>query len=83
MQLIVTPEASWIGINACMALVRGANISNKSNPLEKQKKEAIERIQALDIAANPILEAYRELHRRAGLEGVVPPDGWGWHFWEV
>lgn len=73
MRLIVTPGARQLGINACMALVRGANVSNKSNPLEKRKKEAIERIQAIDLATNPILEAYRELHRQASLQEGVPP----------
>ncbi len=56
-----------------MALIRGANISNKSNPLEKRKKEAIPALQAIDLETNPVLAAYRELHRQAGLNEVVPP----------
>jgi DNA/RNA-binding domain of Phe-tRNA-synthetase-like protein len=73
MKLFVTPEVKEIGINAGMALIRGANVSNRSNPLEKRKKAAIESIQAIDIASNPILQAYRELHQQVGLGEVVPP----------
>src|SRR5262249_21915075 len=47
--------------------------SNKSNPLEKRKKETVERLQSFDIAASPILRAYREFYERVGLEGFAPP----------
>ncbi len=56
-----------------MAIVRGASVSNRSNPLERRKKEAIPQIQALDPQTNPILQAYRELHDQAGLTGQLPP----------
>ena len=75
MELIITPEVKKLGINVCMALVREVNISNKSNPLEKRKKEVVEKVQGADIAADPILQAYHELYRVAGVEGegFVPP----------
>jgi DNA/RNA-binding domain of Phe-tRNA-synthetase-like protein len=73
MRLIVTTEVKALGINACMALIKDASISNKSNPLEKRKKEVIEKLQDFEIAASPILEAYREFYGRVGLEGFVPP----------
>jgi methionyl-tRNA synthetase len=73
MKLVVTPEVRALGIDACMALVSGARVSNRSNPLEKRKKEALDAIRALDVGAHPVLAAYRELHRQARAEGVVPP----------
>jgi methionyl-tRNA synthetase len=73
MKLVVAPDAAALGIRARMALVRGARVSNRSNPLEKRKKEALDAIRAIDVDAHPVLAAYRELHRRAGVEGVVPP----------
>ncbi len=75
MELIITPEVKKLGINACMALVREVNISNKSNPLEKRKKEVVEKVQGADIATDPILQAYHELYQVAEVEGegFVPP----------
>jgi DNA/RNA-binding domain of Phe-tRNA-synthetase-like protein len=73
MELIVSPEVKESGIKACMALVKGAAVSNKSNPLEKRKKEVIERLQSKDIGADSILSGYREFYEKAGLEGFVPP----------
>lgn len=73
MKLIVTPEVARLGICVAMARFRGANVSNRSNPLEKRKKEALDAICAIDIEAHPVLVAYRELHRLVGVEGVVPP----------
>jgi DNA/RNA-binding domain of Phe-tRNA-synthetase-like protein len=73
MELIVRPEVKEQGINACMALISGASVSNKSNPLEKRKKEVIERLQGFDIEHSPILQAYRELYGLAGVSGFIPP----------
>lgn len=73
MKLVITPEVKALGINVCMVVVRGASISNKSNPLEKRKKEAVASLLALDTASHPVLQAYRELHAQAGLEGQLPP----------
>ena len=73
MKLIVTPEVAALGICVAMARFRGAKVSNRSNPLEKLKKEALDTICAIDLAAHPVLAAYRELHGRVGAEGVVPP----------
>jgi DNA/RNA-binding domain of Phe-tRNA-synthetase-like protein len=73
MKLIVTPEVAKLGICVAMARFCGAKVSNRSNPLEKRKKEALDEIRAIDIEAHPVLAAYRDLHRLAGVEGVVPP----------
>lgn len=73
MKLIVTPEVAALGIRVAMARFRGAKVSNRSNPLEARKKEAMAAICAIDVEAHPVLAAYRELHRLAGAEGVVPP----------
>lgn len=73
MRLIVTPEVAALGIRVAMARFRGARVSNRSNPLETRKKEALEAIRAIDVEAHPVLAAYRELHRLAGAEGVLPP----------
>jgi DNA/RNA-binding domain of Phe-tRNA-synthetase-like protein len=73
MRLVVTPEVAALGICVAMARFRGAAVSNRSNPLEKRKKEALAAIRAVDIEAHPVLAAYRALHRLAGVEGVVPP----------
>ena len=58
MKLVVTPEAKELGIKVCMAVIRHASISNRSGPLEKLKKEVIEKIQVLD---NQIIKFYRDI----------------------
>jgi DNA/RNA-binding domain of Phe-tRNA-synthetase-like protein len=73
MRLIVTPDVAALGICVAMARLRGATVSNRSNPLEKRKKEALDAIRALDVEAHPVLAGYRALHRRVGAEGVIPP----------
>lgn len=73
MKLVVTPEAAALGICAVLARFHGARISNRSNPLEKRKREAVDAIRAVDVDSHPVLEAYRELHRLAGVSGAVPP----------
>ncbi|HEX2912924.1 MAG TPA: phenylalanine--tRNA ligase beta subunit-related protein [Chloroflexia bacterium] len=74
MQLVITPEARALGIDACMAIVSGATISNKSNPLEKLKKEAVQQLQRINLEEDPVLKAYRDLHEKCGLNGVMPPS---------
>ena len=73
MKLIVSPEVAALRICVAMARFRGAKVSNRSNPLETRKKEALGALCAIDIEAHPVLAAYRELHRLAGVDGVVPP----------
>jgi DNA/RNA-binding domain of Phe-tRNA-synthetase-like protein len=73
MKLIVTPEVAALGICVAMARFRGARVSNRSNPLEKRKREAMEAIRSIDVDSHPVLAAYRELHRLAGVDDVVPP----------
>jgi DNA/RNA-binding domain of Phe-tRNA-synthetase-like protein len=73
MRLVVTPEVAALGVCVAMARVRGAKVSNRSNPLEARKKEALAAICAIDVEAHPVLAAYRSLHQLAGVEGVVPP----------
>lgn len=74
MKLTVTSEVKALGIDARLAVISGATISNKSLPLEKLKKEACEILLKVDPAQEPVLQAYRDLHRAAGLSAeVVPP----------
>lgn len=73
MKLIVTPQVKELGINACMAVIRNANISNRSGPLEKIKKEVIEKVKVLDISNNQILKGYKELYDKVGIKGHIPP----------
>lgn len=73
MRLVVTPDVRALGIQVRAILFSGATVSNRSNPLEKRKKEALPAIGAIDVESHPVLAAYRELHRRAGAEGVLPP----------
>lgn len=73
MQLTVTPEVRQLGIDVCMALVSGANISNKSGPLEKRKKEIIEQLQPQDFRDNQILREYFALYENLPPEGFTPP----------
>ena len=73
MKLLVEPAVSALGIGVCLALFRGARVSNRSNPLEKRKKEALETLRAVDVAAHPILAGYRALHARVGAAGTVLP----------
>lgn len=70
MQLIVTPEVKALGIDARLAIISGATISNKSLPLEKIKKEVVEALQKIQVESEPILQEYRRLHQAAGL----PPE---------
>jgi len=73
MKLIVTPPVQNLGINVCMAIIRGAKISNRSGPLEKRKKVVVKKIQPLDISNNQILREYRNLYTKAGVKGHKPP----------
>lgn len=73
MHLIVTPPVQDLGINVCMAIIRGAKISNRSGPLEKRKKAVVKKIHPLDIANNQVLREYRELYTKAGVKGHKPP----------
>jgi len=65
----VSQECKDLGINATMAVIRGAKISNKSSELEKLKEYAYEKAKALDTKNNKILEGYRKLYNKIGAEG--------------
>ncbi len=73
MRLVVEEGVRALGIDACLAVFEGTRVSNRSNPLEKRKKEALEAIRATDVEAHPVLAGYRALHDRVGVSGVVPP----------
>ncbi len=75
MKLIVRPEVKEWGIGAVMALIKGASVSNKSNPLEKLKKATVERLAEIEAATGPVLAGYRRLYERAAVsgEGILPP----------
>lgn len=73
MEFSVSPQAKELGINVCMAIVKNANISNKSKTLERIKKESIEKIKESDLANNQILSGYRELYELAGIKDCMPP----------
>lgn len=73
MKLIVSPQVKNLGIDVGMAVVSAASVSNKSNVLERHKKEAVEKLQTFDIAASQILHGYKELYQLAGVSGLVPP----------
>ncbi len=75
MRLLVSPAVAEMGIDVCMALVRGAGVSNKSNPLEKRKKAIVAELQPQVEALldHPILGEYRRLQLDAGLVDGLPP----------
>jgi DNA/RNA-binding domain of Phe-tRNA-synthetase-like protein len=75
MRLLVSPAVAEMGIDVCMALVRGAGVSNKSNPLEKRKKAVVAELQPQVEALldHPILREYRRLEQGAGLVDGLPP----------
>lgn len=75
MRLLVSPAVAEMGIDVCMALVRGAGVSNKSNPLEKRKKGVVAELQPQVEALldHPILREYRRLQQDAGLVDSLPP----------
>ncbi len=73
MRITITPEARELGIKVCMAVIRNANISNRSRPLDERKKQVIEKIKDIEISDNQILKGYRELYEKAGIKGVIPP----------
>ncbi len=75
MKLIITPEVRSLGIDVGLAVISGAEISNKSRPLEKLKKDTIELIQQNQhFVGNPILQAYRDLYQLCGVtEEFNPP----------
>ena len=63
-----------LGIDACMAVFEGVRVSNRSNPLERRKREALHSIRTCDPDAHPFLAGYRELYRQLGVvEEVIPP----------
>jgi len=75
MKLIITPEVRSLGIDVGLAVVSGAEISNKSRRLEKLKKDTIELIQQNQhFAGSAILQAYRDLYHITGVtEEFTPP----------
>jgi methionyl-tRNA synthetase len=73
MRLVVEEGVRALGIDACLAVFEGTRVSNRSNPLEKRKKEALLALRATDVATHPVLAGYRALHARLGVTGVVPP----------
>lgn len=75
MRLLVSPAVADMGIDVCMALVRGAGVSNKSNPLEKHKKAVVVELQPQveSKLEDPILREYRRLQAVAGLVDALPP----------
>ncbi|HET6439198.1 MAG TPA: phenylalanine--tRNA ligase beta subunit-related protein [Anaeromyxobacter sp.] len=73
MRLFVEDGVRALGIEAVAAVFEGVQVSNRSNPLEKRKKEALEAIRAIDAATDPVLAGYRALHARLGATGIVPP----------
>jgi DNA/RNA-binding domain of Phe-tRNA-synthetase-like protein len=75
MRLVVTPAVTALGIDVCLALVKGAGVSNKSNPLEKKKKAVVSELQPQveTLLDHPILREYRYLHQLAGLADGLPP----------
>ncbi len=73
MKLIITPQLQELGLAARLVTVRGATISNKSNILERRKKEAIAGLQSLDIAAHSVLQGYHQLYRTLNLPDYTPP----------
>ena len=62
MKLIIDPAVKKLGIRVVMALVKGANISNRSGPLEAMKKDIVKEVIDFDISNNEILEGYKELY---------------------
>ena len=73
MRLFVEEGVRALGIDAVAAVFEGLRVSNRSNPLEKRKKEALGAIRAIEVASDPVLAGYRALHARLGAAGVVPP----------
>ncbi|MBI4170897.1 MAG: methionine--tRNA ligase [Candidatus Aenigmarchaeota archaeon] len=65
--LAISQQCKDLGINACMAIIKDARISNKNSELEKSKKSACEKAEALDIKNNKILEGYRKLYFKIGV----------------
>lgn len=73
MRLFVEDGTRALGIGAVAAVIEGVRVSNRSNPLERRKKAALDAIRTIDVAFDPVLAAYRALHARVGVAGVVPP----------
>jgi len=73
MKLIITPPVKELGIDARLVSVRGATISNKSNILERRKKEAVGGLHSLAIATHPVLQGYHQLYQRLHLPDYTPP----------
>jgi len=73
MQFTVKQSVKDWGINVVMAIIKNANISNKSGPLEKLKKEVTEKIEDVDISNNQVLKGYKELYEKVGIKGHIPP----------
>lgn len=55
-----------------MAIIRDANIVNKNALLEKIKKETVAKLQALETSHSEILQGYRELYDKVGIDAIPP-----------
>ncbi|MBI2041311.1 MAG: hypothetical protein HYT16_04380 [DPANN group archaeon] len=73
MKLIITPQVKELGISVCMALVKGANISNRSKPLDKLKKDVADKLQTKSTINNKILNGYKELYSKISAVSYAPP----------
>lgn len=74
MKFTISPEVKELGINVCMAIIKDANIVNKNANLEKIKKETVARLQTLEISNSKILQGYRELYDKAGINAIPPAE---------
>ena len=70
----INPEVQELGINVCMAIIRDANIVNKNASLEKIKKEIGTRLQTLETSNSKILQGYRELYDKIGINAIPPAE---------
>ena len=74
MRFTITPEVKELGINVCMAIVRDVNIVNKNTNLEKIKKGTIIKLQKLEVSNSEILQGYRVLYDKVGINAIPPAE---------
>ncbi|MEK6983093.1 MAG: phenylalanine--tRNA ligase beta subunit-related protein [Nanoarchaeota archaeon] len=74
MKFTISPEVKELGINVCMAIIKDANTVNKNATLEKIKKETVARLQTLEISNSKILQGYRKLYDKAGINAIPPAE---------
>ena len=71
MNIIVDSELMKLGVFTMSAVIKGVRVSNRSEVLEKLKKEVIGQVHSLDL--EPVFNGYRNVYAHFNQSSVLPP----------